>query len=259
MDWGIGHYERTASALLPAAEAVVLAAKLCPEESVLDVGCGTGSVALIAARLGAHVTAIDPAARLLEVARDRALSESLKIEFLPGDAGSLPLTDGGIDVVLSNFALIFASQPAHAVEEMVRVMRKQGRVVFSAWLPGGAIGELNATAMDLVRRALGAPPPPKPFEWHDETALTALFAHHEMAVSVERHELIFEAESPAAYLEAERTNHPLAVVGFEVFEQVGQSAAASKQLLRILEEGNEDPTAFRCTSRYIVVSAARPT
>lgn len=257
MDWGRGHYERTAEALLPAAEAVVRAARLSPDESVLDVGCGTGSVALIAASLGCTVTAIDPAARLRDVARDRALLEGFNIQLLPGEAASIPLKDGSVDAVLSNFALILASHPVDAISETVRVLRDHGRVVFSAWVPGGAISKLNSTAMDLVCRALGAPPPPSPFPWHDETALESLFARHEMAISVERHELVFEAESPAVYLEEERTNHPMAVAGFEVFERLGQTAAARQQLLRVLEVGNEDPAAFRSTSKYIVVSASR--
>jgi len=255
LDWGRGRYERTADALVPAAEAVVRAAKLLPGERVLDVGCGTGTVALIAARAGVGVTAVDPAARLLEVARARAERDGIDIQLLPGKAASLPLVDASFDAVLSNFAAIFAPDPAAAVAEMVRVLAPEGRIVFSAWLPGGTIGQLNATAMDLVRSALGAPAPPTPFAWHDPTALTALFAAHGMTITIEQHQLAFTDASPAAYLEAERTNHPMAIAGFDVLERAGQSEAAGERLLQILEEGNEDATAFRCTSRYVVVTA----
>jgi hypothetical protein len=139
---------------------------------------------------------------------------------------------------------------------MVRVLVPAGRIVFSAWLPGGAIGQLNAAAMELVRSALGAPAPPAPFAWHDQTALTTLFAGHGMTITIEQHEIAFTDASPAAYLEAERTSHPMAIAGIEVLEQAGQTELAHARLLRILEEGNEDATAFRSTRRYVVVTAS---
>lgn len=257
MDWDRGEYELTAVAVTPAAEAVVLAGRVRPGQRVLDVGCGTGNAALIAARAGAEVTAVDPSPRLLDVARAQARREGLTIEVLPGEAASLSVPDRRFDAVLSNFAVIFAPDPKAAVEEMVRVVAPDGRIVFSAWLPGGAIGQLNAAATEMVRRALGAPAPPAPFAWHDQSALVALFAAHDMTVTVEQHELAFTAASPQEFLEAQRTSHPLAIAGFELLERLGQAEPARTRLLRILEEGNEDATAFRSTSRYIVVTANR--
>src|SRR4030081_3667798 len=63
MDWSIGHYETTAEQLNPVSVAVVERASLSPGERVVDVGCGTGNAALLAALRGAHVTGVDPAAR----------------------------------------------------------------------------------------------------------------------------------------------------------------------------------------------------
>lgn len=76
-----------------------------------------------------------------------------------------------------------------------------------------------------------------------------------MTITVAEHDLVFTAESPEAYLEAERTSHPLAVAGFETLEQLGQADQAYRQLLQILKDGNEDTGAFRSTSRYLTVSA----
>lgn len=257
MDWGRGAYELTAAALAPAAEAVVLAGGVRPGQRVLDVGCGTGNAALIAARAGARVTAVDPASRLLDVARAQARREGLTIEVLSGEAASLPVPDRRFDAVLSNFAVIFAPDHTAAVAEMVRALAPNGRVVFSAWLPSGAIGQMNAAAMDMVRRALGAPAPPTPFPWHDQRALAALFAAFDMTVTVEQHELAFTAASPQDFLEAQRTSHPMAIAGFEVLQRLGQAEPAHARLLRILQEGNEDAPAFRSTNRYIVVTAER--
>ena len=107
-DWSVGRYEETAARLLPVAERLVEQAALRAGECVVDVGCGTGNAALLAARRGARVIGVDPARRLLEVARRRAGAEALDISFLEGEAATLPLGDESADVVLSVFAVIFA-------------------------------------------------------------------------------------------------------------------------------------------------------
>src|SRR6266508_4578451 len=85
-DWSIGRYEHTAAQLLAAAEAVVERAAPLACERVVDVGCGTGNAALLAAARGARVVGVDPAGRLLEVARDEADARGLEVMFLPGEA-----------------------------------------------------------------------------------------------------------------------------------------------------------------------------
>ena len=87
--------------------AVVRAASLAAGDRVLDLGCGTGNAALLAADQGARVTGVDPASRLLDVARYRAADDGKQIEFVVGDAASLPVEDASVDVVVSVFAVIF--------------------------------------------------------------------------------------------------------------------------------------------------------
>lgn len=171
----------------------------------MDVGCGTGNAALLAARAGARVTGIDPAPRLLEVARARAAIEGQDIEFLSGDAASLPLGDASADAVLSVFAVIFAPDPVAAAAEMARVLGATGRLVLSAWVPGGAISDMNGLAADTMRQALGAPAGPPPFAWHELDAVTRLLAPHGFRVAVSEHALAFTASSPRAYLEESPT------------------------------------------------------
>src|SRR5436305_8704641 len=121
LDWSLGRYERTAGQLLPAARLVVERAAPSAGDRVVDVGCGTGNAALLAAARGARVTGVDPAARLLEVARERAAGAGLEAEFVDGDAASLPVGDGEADLVMSVFGVIFALNAAAAVSEMARV------------------------------------------------------------------------------------------------------------------------------------------
>jgi hypothetical protein len=132
-----------------------------------------------------------------------------------------------------------------------------GRIVLSAWLPTGTVFEVNSVAAETVRRAVGAPAPAKGFPWHDRDALAGLFRTHGLAVELEEHSLTFSAASVDEYLEAESRNHPMAVTSIAVLEQLGQAEGLRKRLHHILTEGNEDPNAFRATSRYVVAILKR--
>lgn len=256
-DWGVGHYESAAMQLWPAAQVVVQAAAIGPTERVLDVGCGTGNAALLAAEHSGAVTGVDPAVRLLEVAKSRAASEGKKLAFLPGDVAALPVDDSSVDVILSVFGVIFASEPRAAAAEMSRVLTSRGRIVLSAWVPSGTMYEMNWVAAETVRGAVGRPPGPEAFAWHDHDALSNLLATYGFEVGVAEHRLAFTASSARDFLDHESRNHPLAVAGFSVLERVGGSEALHARLLGILEDGNEEPDGFRVTSTYVVATARR--
>jgi SAM-dependent methyltransferase len=254
-DWSVGRYEETASQLLPAAELLVEEAAPLASKRVVDVGCGTGNAALLAAARGAQVTGVDPALRLLAVARQRATADALDVTFVPGEAAALPLADKSADVVLSVFGVIFAPDAQAAAAELARVTADGGRILFSAWIPGGAISRMNHIAQEAVLRALGAPAAPPPFAWHDPDTLDQLFAPHGFSLTVKEHSLCFTAASPRDHLDREGANHPLAVAGRQILEQHGTADETYTQLLAILEATNEDPTGFRVTSRYITAAA----
>jgi SAM-dependent methyltransferase len=255
IDWGTGHYEDTAAQLQRAAEAVIAAAQLRVGERVLDVGCGTGNAALLAAQAGAQVVGVDPAARLLDVARDRAAAEQLAVTFLPGDAAAIPLDDTSADAVVSVFAVIFAPDPEAAAAELARVLAPGGRIVISAWRPDGAMVQMNGKAADAVRKAVGAPPGPPGFAWHDQDALSGLFAPHGLRVTVDERSLAFTAASAKDYFDL-ASRHPMAVAGLAVLDRLGQGDALRAELLARLEDANEDPAAFRMTSRYVIATAS---
>jgi len=257
MDWSVGRYEHTAAQLLPAARAVVERAAPSAGQRVVDVGCGTGNAALLAAARGAHVTGVDPAPRLLEVARQRAAAQALDATFALGEAAALPLPDDAADVMLSVFGVIFADAPSDAAAEMARVTAADGRIVLSAWIPEGAISEAARAAQTAVREALGAPAGPPPFAWHDHAALAGLFEPHGRQIDVQEHRLAFTATSPAEFLDRESDNHPLAIAGRAVLEPTGRGDALRDRMLSIYAAANEDADGFRVTSRYIVATAQR--
>jgi SAM-dependent methyltransferase len=258
IDWSVGRYERIAAQLLPAARVVVDRAAPAPGERVVDVGCGTGNAALLAAARGAGVTGVDPAPRLLELARQQAAEQALHVTFAPGEAAALPLPDDAADVTLSVFGVVFAFKPPDAAAEMARVTAPDGRIVLSAWIPEGAIAEAGRAAQAAVAGALAAPAGPPPFAWHDSDALAALFEPHGFQVEVEEHDVAFTAPSPSAFLDRESDDHPLAIARRAVLEPTGRAGALRDRMLSIYEAANEDPAAFRVTSRYIGATARRP-
>ncbi|MGE0723428.1 MAG: class I SAM-dependent methyltransferase [Alphaproteobacteria bacterium] len=129
----------------PVAAHLVSFAGIGSGESVLDVGTGTGVVAITAARTGASVTGLDLTPVLLDVARDNArLAGADAVEWLEGDAEKLPFPDGRFDVVVSQFGHMFAPRPDVAVAEMRRVLKPGGRITFATWPPELLTGQLFA-------------------------------------------------------------------------------------------------------------------
>lgn len=146
----------TAILTTPVAAHLTEFADVRPGEKVLDVACGTGVVAITAARRGANVSALDLTPDLLDVARENEkLAECGAIEWTEGDAERLPYRDGSFDVVLSQFGHMFAPQPEVTLSEMRRVLKPRGRIAFATWPPEHFVGRFFA----FVGRH--SPPPPE--------------------------------------------------------------------------------------------------
>jgi SAM-dependent methyltransferase len=144
----------TATFTTPVAAQLVAFAGVAAGEDVLDVGTGTGVVAVTAARAGARVSGLDLTPALLEQAGINARIAGVAIDWKEGDAESLPYADASFDVVLSEFGHMFAPRPDVAIAEMRRVLRPSGRIAFATWPPEHFIGRLFA----FIGR--NSPPPP---------------------------------------------------------------------------------------------------
>jgi SAM-dependent methyltransferase len=257
VEWGAGRYERIAEQLLPAAEVVVAQASLKEGERVVDVGCGSGNAALLAAERGAVVTGVDPAQRLLDVGAATAADRGLEVTFVLGEAADMPLEEDSTDVVLSVFGVIFAPDPAAAAAEIDRVTAPEGRAVLSAWIPDGAISQAVRLARQTVAEILDQPPASPPFPWHERGSLSGLFEPQGFSVSLTEHSLAFRARSVDEFMRIEGENHPLAIAARPVLEGAGRAEELREGMRRIYEEGNQDPDAFRITSRYVVAEVKR--
>lgn len=131
--WSGASYERIAETFAPIHDRVVGALAIEPGARVVDVACGTGGVALRAARAGADVTGIDISADQLAKARRAAEAEGLRIRFDEGDCQELPYGDAEFGAVASAFGAIFAPDHERAAAELARVCKPGGRFALTAW------------------------------------------------------------------------------------------------------------------------------
>ncbi len=136
---------------------------------VLDVACGTGVVALTAARSGTRTSGVDLTPELVTRARDNASLMKLEIDFKVGDAEELPYGDASFDVVLSQFGHMFAPRPDVCVKELFRVLAPGGTLAFSTWPP-----ELFTGRMFALIGSYGPPLPPgvsPPVQWGEPSTI----------------------------------------------------------------------------------------
>ncbi len=163
--WMAGDYARVAELTEATAEEFIARRHLRSGMRVLDVACGTGNLAIPAAKAGAAVTGIDIAPNLLDRARARAAREHLNIAFEEGDAEQLPYRVGAFDLVVSMFGAMFAPRPEAVAQELCRVCRSGGQVAMANWTPTGFIGDLFRMTGRHVAPPSGVP---SPLQWGDE-------------------------------------------------------------------------------------------
>jgi SAM-dependent methyltransferase len=152
---GWAHFAPLEAMTTGPAALLVKHARVRAGQRVLDVACGTGVVAVTAARLGARVTALDLTPELLARARENSKLANVEVEWHEGDVEKLPFDNGAFDVVLSQYGHIFAPRPAVAVAEMLRVLKTGGTIAFSTWPPELFIGR----TFSLVAGYMPPPPP----------------------------------------------------------------------------------------------------
>ena len=205
---GWKHFAPLEALTTPAAARLVKFASVRAGQNVLDVACGTGVVAITAARIGANVRGIDLTPELLERARENASIAKVKIDFREGDAEALPFGDGEFDVVLSQFGHMFAPRPHIAIAEMLRVLKSGGTIAFATWPPELLIG----SSFKLVSSYMPPPPPgvsPAP-QWGDVALVRERLGAAVKDISFDRACMLFPALSVQNYRDhLERTAGPM--------------------------------------------------
>lgn len=155
------HFAPLESVTTPAAAKLVRHAGVRPGQRVLDVACGTGVVAVTAARAGGRATGLDLTPELIARARDNSRIAEVEIDWHVGDVEELPFENETYDVVTSQFGHMFAPRPEVAVAEMLRVLKPGGTLAFSTWPPELTVGRIFAlTSRYLPPPPIEVPPPP---------------------------------------------------------------------------------------------------
>ena len=173
--WEAGDFGQIARTIENVAAEFMGRQPLQPGSHVLDVACGTGNLAVLAARCGCAVSGIDIASNLIAQARTRAATEGLRIAFKEGDAEELPFVDCQFDLVVSMFGVMFAPRPNVAAAELLRVTKPGGQVALANWTSEGFIGK-----MFKVFKAHLPPPPngiPSPMDWGDAATVYSRLRH----------------------------------------------------------------------------------
>lgn len=186
--WIAGDFGKIATAIEAGAEDFIARLNLSEGERVLDVACGTGNLAIPAARSGAVVTGVDIAPNLLEQARTRAAAANLNCKFDEGDAEKLPYDDGSFDTVVTMFGAMFAPRPEVAAKELIRVCRPGGKIAMANWTPQAFAGQMFKT------NAKHVPPPPNipsPVLWGDEETVKSRLTDGIAELNLTRRPIMF--------------------------------------------------------------------
>ena len=245
--WEKGDFTRIAESMRDSGEALVKELGITKGLKVLDLGCGDGTTALPAARLGADVLGVDIARNLVDAGNKRAKAEGLtNCKFQEGDATNLhELKDGSFDLVMSIFGAMFAPKPFDVAKEMVRVARPRGRIVMGNWIPN----DPTLVAQILKISSAYSPPPPEgfisPMTWGIEGNVIERFAGAgvpEEAISFVRDTYTFNFPSPPSeFVEAFRKYYGPTMNAFEVAEKNGRAGDLQKELEALFNSQNKSP------------------
>lgn len=220
--WSAGDYGAVARDLEASAAEFLSRIPFEPGTKLLDVACGTGQIALPAARSGAIVTGIDIAENSLDQARTRAKEEGLDIQFDLGDAENMSYEDASFDIVFTLIGAMFAPRPELIVSEFKRVCRPGGRIVMGNWTPEGFIGLMFKTVGKYV-----PPPPgmPSPLMWGQEEVVRERFSEGISELNLRKHMYPFPYPFPPIDVVDYYIEHfgPM-IKAFAALDTEGQSA-----------------------------------
>jgi SAM-dependent methyltransferase len=205
---GWAHFAPLEAVMTPVAALLVKFDGVSSGQKVLDVGCGTGVVAITAARIGARVSGVDLTPELIARAKENSQIAEVDVDWREGDVEALPFDKATFEVVLSQFGHMFAPRPAVAIREMLRVAKPGGVIAFSTWPPELMIGQSFALVGSYM-----PPPPPEvspPPQWGDPAIVRQRLGSSVRDITFDRDRMAFPALSPKNYRAfLERTAGPM--------------------------------------------------
>ena len=243
--WEKGDFTRIAACMRESGEEVVRKLGMSKGMRVLDLGCGDGTTALPAAKLGADVLGVDIAANLVAAGNRRAAEQGLKnLKFQEGDACDLKdLDDKSFDLVVSIFGAMFAPKPMDVAKSMVRVTKPGGRIVMGNWIPN----DPTLVAQILKISASYSPPPPEgfisPMKWGVESDVVERFGAAGIPkekISFVKDTYFFNHPGPSSALVALfKTYYGPTMNAFDAAKKNGKEADLQKELEDLFARQNK--------------------
>ncbi|HEX6179924.1 MAG TPA: class I SAM-dependent methyltransferase [Chitinophagaceae bacterium] len=261
--WEKGDFTRIAETMRESGAALVAKIGVTKGLKVLDLGCGDGTTAIPAAKLGADVTGVDIAENLVEAGNKRIEAEGLTnctIQY--GDATNLhELKDNSFDLSVSIFGAMFAPKPFDVAKELVRVTKKGGRIVMGNWIPG----DPTLVAQILKISSSYTPPPPEgfvsPMLWGVENNVIERFE----AAGIPKENISFSRETftfaapiaPSEFLRRFRNFYGPTMNAFEAAEKNGKAEELQKELEALFnsqnKSGSDNTTSIPATFMLVTV------
>jgi SAM-dependent methyltransferase len=250
--WEKGDFTHIAESMRESGEDIVRHAGITAGMKVLDLGCGDGTTAIPAAKLGADVLGVDIAGNLVAAGNRRAAQAGLSANcrFLEGDACDLRLENGSFDLVISMFGAMFAPRPFDAAREMVRVTRPGGRIIMGNWIPN------DPTLVAQILKACSAfsPPPPagfvSPMGWGSTPNIIERFGAAGVAseaIGWERDSYVFDFKgSPAEFVDTFRQFYGPTMNAFDAAAASGRTDELRGELVALFESQNQSQYPNTC-------------
>jgi len=261
--WEKGDFTRIADTMRDSGDALVRSLGVTRGMKVLDLGCGDGTTAVPAARLGADVLGVDIASNLVAAGNRRAKELGLaNLRFQEGDACDLrELADDSFDLVVTVFGAMFAPKPFEVAKEMVRVTKSGGRVVMGNWIAN----DPTLVAQILKVSSAYSPPPPEgfvsPMTWGVETHVRERFAAAGVpgaAVRCTSDTFTFDfAGTPEQFVETFRNFYGPTMNAFDAAAKNGRAEALQRELEELFRAQNKSGNAARTVipATYLRVTA----
>lgn len=263
--WEKGDFTRIASSMRASGEALVGRLGISKGMKVLDLGCGDGTTALPAARLGADVLGVDIASNLVAAGNRNAQEAGLtNLRFEEGDASELTgLGEASFDLVVSIFGAMFAPRPFDVAKEMARVTKPGGRMVMGNWIPG----DPTLVAQLLRISSSYTPPPPEgfvsPMTWGMEDKVVERWTAAGIPaerISCERDTFVFAASvPPSEFLSRFRTFYGPTMNAYAAAEASGRTDDLHHELTTLFDAQNQsgDKNTTRIPATFLTVTVTR--
>jgi SAM-dependent methyltransferase len=262
--WEKGDFTRIAATMGESGADIIGKLQITKGLNILDLGCGDGTTAIPAARLGANVLGVDIARNLVVAGNKRIKEEGLtNCVIREGDATDLKeLSNEQFDMVVSFFGAMFAPKPFDVAKEMVRVTRKGGRIVMGNWIPG----DPTLVAQILKISSAYTPAPPEgfisPMLWGVESHLTERFGKGGVPpenISFVKDTYIFDAPySPSTFVETFRNYYGPTMNAFEAAEKNGKALGLQLELEELFtrENRSDDPNRTFIPATFLRVTVS---